>query len=210
MRSSTNRGFTLLEVMVALMIFAISISSMLSSMSEGASLTYDSKDLLKAALLAEEVMQDVEIDLAKEGFSDETVENKGDFKGDGYERFYWIEKRKKIELPDDVGAMSKMFGGDNEQQQGVMSMLGGFIQTIMQIFESSIREIEVEVYWFDDDDEREEDRNSFKLVTHVISLANMGKSTGLNNMLNALTGKSSSKSSSSSSSSSKTSSTGGR
>ena len=47
-----KKAFSLLEVMVALGIIAISISSILSSMAVGASLPYDSKRRMKAVDLS--------------------------------------------------------------------------------------------------------------------------------------------------------------
>ena len=48
----TKKGFTLLEVMVALAILAIAVSSILGSMAQNAFIPYDSRRRIKAVQLA--------------------------------------------------------------------------------------------------------------------------------------------------------------
>lgn len=220
MMNNNKKGFTLLEVIVAIMIFAIAVTSMLTSMGQGATLTYETKDYLKAVHLSEVKINEVERDIAKNGISEDNVENKGQFEDEAFEKFFWIERRKKIEIPDDLGMISSLFGGGgssadeigndmsgtvNKEASTQSNMFGSFqpfIQTIMDLFESSIREIEVEVYWYNDDDYNKENKNSFILTTHYIDLKKLDAVPNIGNLLNQLGG-SSSKSSSSDKSESK-------
>ncbi|MBN2694546.1 prepilin-type N-terminal cleavage/methylation domain-containing protein [bacterium] len=195
-----KKGFTILEVVVAMMIFAIAVSSMISSMGEGAVLTYESKDIITAAYLAEERIFEIERKLEKDGYPEDDFEDKGEFEGEAFEKYTWIERIKKVEIPDDIATMTKLLmGGESEesadglttqntQASTFISMISPIIQTIFDLFESSIREVEVEVLWEDES----EDISSFILTTHMIDFSNLDKASGLEGLLSKF-GNSSSK-----------------
>lgn len=179
----TKKGFSLLEVMVALGIIAISISSILTSMATGASIPYDSKKRLKAIDLAIIQLHEIERKLKKDGFKDEDIEEHGDFDDKDFSEYHWVARIKKIEIPDDIAMLSKMFlgGGDDEndssnsKMKGMAGLLGGYIQTLKDTFEKAIREIEIEVYWYYGGEE-EENKEKFILVTHIIDFKEVKKS----------------------------------
>ena len=189
-----NKAFTLLEVMIALAIISISVSSILVSLSSGATIPYDSQKRIKAVDLAVIKLHDIERKLKKDGFKDEDQEEHGDFDEDEFKDFHWIAKIKKLEIPDDIAMLSKMFlgGGDegdstiekqkNSREAGMMSMFGSFIQMIKDTFEDAIREVEIEVYWYYGDEE-EENKEKFTLVTHLINFQALNKLPDLNSVL---------------------------
>jgi len=167
-----KKAFTLLEVMIALAIIAIAVSSVLTSLAAGASIPYDSKKRIKAVDLAVLKLHEIERKLKKDGFKDDDEEEHGDFEDKEFENFHWIARIKKIEIPDDIAMLAKMFTGDaedggNARMKGMAGLIGGYIQTLKDTFEKSIREIEIEVYWYYGGEE-EENREKFILVTHLI------------------------------------------
>ena len=179
-----KRGFTLLEVMVALAIIAIGVSSILDSMAWDAVIPYERKVRYKAIQLAERVMHDVELDIKKNGFPIDDIEHKGDFDEKELQMYHWIERRKKIEIPDDIGMLTNLFtggasqggdGGEQSQVSQMSGMLGPIFQRIKDVFENAIREIEIEIYWFNGDPDEKGSRESFILTTHLIDF----KKTGL-------------------------------
>ena len=177
-----KKAFSLLEVMVALGIIAISISSILSSMAVGASLPHDSKRRMKAVDLSIVKLHEIERKLKKDGFKDEDQEENGQFEEKEFRDYFWIARIKKIEIPDDIALLAKMILGEKDEadENGLskpktgasnfMGMLGGFIQKLKDVFEDSIREIEIEVYWYYGAQE-EENKEMFILTTHVIDFA---------------------------------------
>lgn len=186
MTKKHKKGFSLLEVMVALAIIAISISSILLSLSNGASIPYDSKKRLKAIDLSVIKLHDIERLLKKDGFKDEDQEEHGDFDDKDFKEYHWIARIKKIEIPDDIAMLSKLFlGGGNDEDsngkssnakmKGMAGLLGGYIQTLKDTFEHAIREVEIEVYWYNGGEE-EENKEKFILVTHIIDFTKVKKS----------------------------------
>ncbi len=77
------KGFTLLEVMVALAIIAFSLITILHSHSLGVKLSTKTKQLSIATMLAQRKLGEIEIN----GFPD-LGEEEGDF-GDDYPQFLW-------------------------------------------------------------------------------------------------------------------------
>ena len=177
-----KKAFSLLEVMVALGIIAISISSILSSMAIGASLPHDSKKRMKAVDLSIVKLNEMERKLKKDGFKDEDYEESGQFEETEFKEYFWIARIKKIEIPDDIAKLAEMFaGGKSEADENgtikpqggasnFMGMLGGFIQKLKDVFEASIREVEIEVYWYYGAQE-EENKEMFILTTHIIDFS---------------------------------------
>ncbi len=168
-----KKAFSLLEVMVALAIIAIAVSSILTSMADGASIPHDSKKRLKAIDLSIIKLNEIERKLKKDGFKDQDIEEHGDFDDKDFKEYAWIARIKKIEIPDDIALLTKLFTGstDGDDKNNPMSkfsgLLGGYIQTLKDTFEASIREVEIEVFWYYGGKE-EENKESFKLTTHLI------------------------------------------
>lgn len=77
------RGFTLLEVMFALAIIAISLTAVLGSQSQGVSLASEAKFRTTAAFLAQSKMAEIEVKKERELTSDS-----GDF-GEDFPGYMW-------------------------------------------------------------------------------------------------------------------------
>lgn len=95
-----SRGFTLLEVMIAMAILAIALVAIFQMQSQSISMSTDSRFMTTAALLAQSKMVDVE--------TDSTLANRredGDF-GPDYPQYTWhlevgdtqLQQFKKIEV----------------------------------------------------------------------------------------------------------------
>jgi len=82
-RNTTNKGFTLLEVMIAVAILAIALTTLLGSQSQSVSFANSAKFETMAALLAQSKMS--EITTRK---PDELTNDSGDF-GDDYQGYNW-------------------------------------------------------------------------------------------------------------------------
>lgn len=92
-RMGDQKGFTLLEVMVALAIILIVLTALLGSQSQGMSLAIESKFQTTAALLARGRMS--EIELMKD---DEISSDSGDFDED-FSAYQWSLEVEQVDVP---------------------------------------------------------------------------------------------------------------
>ena len=84
---SLRRGFTLLEVMVALGILALSLMVMIEMQSTSVLLSSDADQISQATVLADEKMREVLLVLEREGWSTQDIAEQGDFSDFGDEEF---------------------------------------------------------------------------------------------------------------------------
>jgi general secretion pathway protein I len=125
-----NRGFTLLETVVALAILALALMAIFDMNSGAIANHVYTKHLTVASFLARSKMTDLEQKLYDEGFSADDDEESGDFSDEGWPSFKW---RAKIIAPktDDVspdqliGAIFNLPIGDMGGDLGGLSSLFG-------------------------------------------------------------------------------------
>lgn len=79
MRSPTNRGFSLLEVMVALAILSVSLFVLVNSQTTAYIMTLESAKMTTATMLAKEKMSQAILMVESEGFQEQDIEEDGDF-----------------------------------------------------------------------------------------------------------------------------------
>lgn len=178
------RGFTLLEVMVALAILAVSLVAILGINGGTVRSHAYAKRLTVATMLARSKMIDLETHFHQEGFTsdfDQTME--GDFSEEGWQDFRWkaeivvpkldagqttaLVQQLAAQLLGDIGG-----GGGDDPAYDTRTMLGpyqgmieGQISTIVETMKKSLREIRLQVSWMDG--RREE---TLDVVTHMVIL----------------------------------------
>ncbi len=133
----SRRAFTLLEVMVALSVLAVSLTAIFSINSSSVYGHVYAKKLTVATLLARAKMTDIEQELYDKGFQTDDDEQAGDFSEDGWPSYKW---RAKIMAPKTngmspdqlIGAIFNlpMGGGDSKDGKGggtgsLMDAIGG-------------------------------------------------------------------------------------
>lgn len=181
------RGFTLLEVMVALAILAVSLVAILGINGGTVRSHAYAKRLTVATMLARSKMIDLETHFHQEGFTsdfDQTME--GDFSEEGWQDFRWkaeivvpkldagqttaLVQQLAAQLLGDIGGGGG--GGGNDPAYDTRTMLGpyqgiieGQISTIVETMKKSLREIRLQVSWMDG--RREE---TLDVVTHMVIL----------------------------------------
>jgi general secretion pathway protein I len=104
----TRRAFTLLEVVVALAILAVSLMAVLDINSQAVFSHVYAKKLTVATLLARSKMIDLEQKLYDEGLNADDDEDAGDFSAEGWPSFKW---RSKVIVPKTNGlSPEQLFG----------------------------------------------------------------------------------------------------
>ncbi|MBZ4417118.1 prepilin-type N-terminal cleavage/methylation domain-containing protein [Myxococcus sp. RHSTA-1-4] len=128
-----NRGFTLLEVVVALAILGLALMAIFDLNAGAVANHVYTKRLTVASLLARSKMTDIEQKLYDDGFSNDDDEESGDFSDEGWPQFKWRARIIAPKLdgvsPDQlIGAIFNLPIGesaDGDPMAGIAAMLGG-------------------------------------------------------------------------------------
>ncbi len=129
-----QRGFTLVEVMLALSILFASLVVLVSRTAANIRLTQESHSIDIATELARSKMYDIEEILLDEGFQELDKSLEDDFDEEGWPRYHWKAEIIKIELPA-LGALEALDEDGNPTGEGgegggmmnspLVGMLGG-------------------------------------------------------------------------------------
>jgi len=205
-RSGQN-GFTLLEVMAAVAILALTLVVLLSVITNNMRATAHARMLTTATFLARGKIVSLEDGLIEKGFQDLDETDDGNFADDGFREFSWSTAIEKIQLPTDMAQQTQQAAGDKSQNKDPMQALTGMVGGLMGMFvepvriglQESVRRITVRVFW----NERKRPEQSIEVVTYVTDPAKLDMALSLGAGAGAGTG-----TASGGSSSGKTSSTG--
>lgn len=160
LKISGNKGFSLLEIMVAVAILATSMVVLMALQGSTLLASGRAERLSQATYLARQKMVETEIeieeDLAKNKFPEQEVEKAGQFE-EPFEDFRWKYTLKKVEIPV----------GDQEGEGN--PLIGGEIKKIMDQISKAVREVKITVFWGSKDLSEEEQPN-IVVTTHVVKL----------------------------------------
>lgn len=145
-----NRGFTFIEVLVAMAIFVMAVVVSVGLTGGAVKATKESKEITTATWLLGNVMVQLETRLETEGF-DKGCEKKKDAKFEApYERFTWTTYCQEIDfnLSQTAAKMMKDTqpddGKDASQEDMIQKMV---LETASTYISKSIRELHAEVTW---------------------------------------------------------------
>ncbi len=155
-----SAGFTLLEVMIAVAILSMSLTSLLSSQMAAMRATRYARGVSVAAFLAESKLLDLEAQLLVEGWGSDDKNFEGEFTEEGWPDIRYECLVDFIEVPDfsvlqqakeaedtDGSAPGGMFvAGADDQAFAGMGMVWPIVKGAI---EQSIRKSSCKVYWSD-------------------------------------------------------------
>ena len=149
------RGFTLLEVMVALAILATTLVVLLQVITNNVRATNHAKMTTAATLLARSKMTDLEDSILENGFSTDNETDKGTFRDQNFASFRWESTIERIELPTDLKQAAQDQASDSSKSKDPMQALTGMMGGLMSGFmdpiriglEESVRRVTVKVFW---------------------------------------------------------------
>lgn len=125
---NSSRGFTLLEVMVALAILAIAITALFGSQSRSLSLAIEGKFNGSASLLAQEKLAEYASGI------EELVDGQGDF-GEGFSGFTWKTEVRDAEI-DSLPLLNELKKGLKRVDVTISWQDEGFSTTITEYLRS--------------------------------------------------------------------------
>lgn len=149
-------GFTLLEVMIAVAILAITLVVLLEIVTNNVRATNHAKLTTAATFLARGKMIDLEDTILEKGFTSSDELADGTFKEQGYPHFRWDSAIERVELPVDAAQKQRDEAQDKAKDStNPMSMMTGFLGGMMSSFiepirlglQESVRRVTVRVMW---------------------------------------------------------------
>lgn len=154
-----ERGFTLLEVLVALAILGLSLSSMLSAQVDAMRATRYAQGLTAASFLAEYQLIEIEWQMREDGWVEQDQTFEGDFGDEEWPDMRYVCVVDFIELPEYNQLVEAKTDADNatDGDDGLVQDAGdeafgalGLVWPVVKAaIESSIRKAQCTVYWTD-------------------------------------------------------------
>lgn len=125
MRRQRQRGFTLLEVMIALAILAGGTVVLLQAAADNIRTANRAHKMGVATDLARAKMYDLEEELLQDGFSEMEKTEDGDFSDEGWPEYKWEVAIEKIELPGLAAAQQAATGDGTDGSESESAGIGG-------------------------------------------------------------------------------------
>jgi general secretion pathway protein I len=150
-----QRGFTLLEVVIAIAILAVSLGALLEAQVSSLANAARSRDLTVATMLARSKVIDVEQKIYEEGFTRGEVTMDGDFQEEGHEDIKWSAKVSEIEI--DLSSLASMCGaaaGSDDSDSSAaancessMASVTGILPGVPEEIANNLRTAEIKIIW---------------------------------------------------------------
>ena len=161
--NSASPGYSLIEVLVALAILAMSLTVLLGAQAGSARMSERANQMAVAALLARSKMVDIEGELLTEGFSAVTESANGDFRDEGFEEMTWEADIEVIEVDGNAqealnaDIYTQLFGVGDEggtiSGSGAVStmipMIIGMVPGILNGMAERMRKVTLTIAWPD-------------------------------------------------------------
>ncbi len=123
-RMRQTRGFTLLEVLLAMAILASALTILMGTMANSNQQAVYANRTTRVSQLAKSKMIDLQYELMREGTTENVESKSGDFSDEGFSDVEWEAEIQPIEIPDQVKEQllgkvnAQLFGG--EQSKGAL------------------------------------------------------------------------------------------
>ena len=186
-------GFTLLEVVVALVILSMSLFVLVNTQASSVFMTMDSQKTLTATWLAQQKMTEALLRVEADGVQVSDIDEDGDFEdfgGDGdfgenvdfggeFDDYHWAYTIRAVDISlGDVSGNADALqsaglgpSADQQSQAGEQGKdlgdLGVQPDMISEMLKPYIREVRVLIWWGEEPADGEECEDCVELVTHV-------------------------------------------
>lgn len=193
LRAGRRAGFTLLEVVVALVILAMSLFVLVNTQASSVFMTVDAQKVLTGTWLAQQKMTEALLRVETEGVQVSDVEESGDFEdfgGDGdfgenvdfggeFDDYHWAYTIRAVDVKlGDVSGntdalQSAGLGPSRDQMESSgaegkdLGDLGVQPDMVSDMLKPYIREVRVLIWWGDEPADSKDCEDCVELVTHV-------------------------------------------
>ncbi|MDX9731430.1 MAG: prepilin-type N-terminal cleavage/methylation domain-containing protein [Bdellovibrionales bacterium] len=143
-----NRGFTLMETLVAVMIMTGGLIVIGSSWSSNFMRIEKARMNTNMASLLERKMTETDLQYRGRPLAEIPEEDAGEFEGDDLKHYRWELRSKEFEIPDMTGLIAGASGSSQSTtapEQGEMMAL--IARTVTEYVSSSVKEVTVTVYY---------------------------------------------------------------
>lgn len=165
MNRRASSGFSLLEVMIAVAILAVSLMAIFSLQSTSLMGSARAQKISVATQLAREKMARILIDLdagmVKGEFPDEK-EDSGAFEEEKFPDYSWKLSVKKVEIPAPPASAG------SPAQEGSSDVMGKVFEMVSKQLSESSREVKLTVGWTEDESDEEE--TGIVITTHIVKM----------------------------------------
>ena len=202
-----ERGFTLLEVMIALAILAMSFTALLGTQSQALIITSYIRDVTIATFLTRGKLVELEHHYKTEGFGSFDEEDDGDFGDEGYPKFRWHVQLEKIEadeatleaitsqipsdpdaIKDQMSSSGVLAGADLSRMKFNPSMVLQGMPMFLEQLGEKVRRVSFKVEW----PEGRKGKRSMSVMTYFVLFEEIQKKAeeleGAVDVVNKLTG----------------------
>ena len=153
----SRAGFTLLEVLIAIMIMAMAMGSIIGIQGGAIVATTRSKTMNIVAMLARNQMIEAELKIRGKTFEETKKEDAGVFE-EPYQDYRWKMEIKEIKFPQMANMTNKESKGVNQMQEMITKLTSSFLS-------KAIREMSVTVLWKNNNKEQ-----NYTVTTYWVNL----------------------------------------
>ncbi|MCI5071581.1 type II secretion system GspH family protein [bacterium] len=157
-------GFSLVEVLGAMMILSIALVALMENQSSSLHLTKKSLLLDQATSLAQGKMAELTVEANRRSLSEFPDSGEGTFEDEALQRFSWRYQTQPVEAPD-FAAMAKVAMGEEGAStgEGSAGLLDGPLKSVTEAWSKALLELRVEILWKEGNSEK-----NYAVVTHLI------------------------------------------
>ena len=175
------KGYTLMEVLIAVTLLAVVLTVVLGTQANHVQLGATANEMGTATLLGRAKMLEIESELLADGFVENTTEDDGDFREQGFAGFKWESEVEVVEINDQAQeallgeANGKLFGEGEDGSGGTFTgnsafasylpMVVGMLPEFINRLGERARKVTLTIRWQSTRGER-----TLTLVQYVTSL----------------------------------------
>lgn len=162
-RTFPDSGFTLLEVMFALVILAMSLIVLMQNQTQSVSLAERARGWDHATALASAKIAELSMIAQQQGIEKVKNEETGEFDQAKFPGYRWKSWTRPVPQPN-FQALAGLASAENEEENPSAGAMAGPMQMIAKAWNECLTELHVEITWGEGQTPR-----SFELTTHLLA-----------------------------------------